>query len=91
MYHRLLPTNWERANGPLLPSSQRVESSIHRATFVEKDITRGFWRTTTMCADVLGGLFFLSFLLCRAYLRGDFPRVLSHTARGCKLAWKVSE
>ena len=26
----------------------------------------------------------------RAYLRGDFPLVLSHTARGCKLSWKVS-
>lgn len=25
----------------------------------------------------------------RAYLRGDFPLVLSHTARGCKLSWKV--
>ncbi|CAB4060608.1 Parkin coregulated gene protein,Parkin coregulated gene protein homolog [Lepeophtheirus salmonis] len=25
----------------------------------------------------------------RAYQRGDFPIALSHTARGCKLAWKV--
>lgn len=25
----------------------------------------------------------------RAYLRGDFPLVLSHTGRGCKLVWKV--
>jgi len=25
----------------------------------------------------------------RAYQRGDFPLVLSHTGRGCKLAWKV--
>ena len=25
----------------------------------------------------------------RAYLRGDFPLALSHTARGCKLSWKV--
>ena len=26
---------------------------------------------------------------CRAYDRGDFPVVLTHTARGCKLVWKV--
>ncbi|XP_059083564.1 parkin coregulated gene protein homolog [Tigriopus californicus] len=25
----------------------------------------------------------------RAYTRGDFPLVLTHTARGCKLSWKV--
>ena len=25
----------------------------------------------------------------RAYQRGDFPLVLSHTGRGCKLVWKV--
>ena len=26
---------------------------------------------------------------CRSYDRGDFPMVLSHTSRGCKIVWKV--
>ena len=33
--------------------------------------------------------FLVDILFRRAYLRGDFPLVLSHTAKGCKLVWKV--
>ena len=35
-------------------------------------------------------LYFVNYFLFRAYQRGDFPLVLSHTGRGCKLVWKVS-
>ena len=43
----------------------------------------------TICACIIQRCKANLLNFCRSYDRGDFPMVLSHTSRGCKIVWKV--
>ena len=66
---------WYRLSAPPL---------IHKRTW-----TSLLYVVCTICACIIQRCKANLLNFCRSYDRGDFPMVLSHTSRGCKIVWKV--